>query len=158
MYSLILCLIVSFLFLYNLHLQFCCVINFCFDINSCDDIICAAISKDSISLLRFSIHSYVQFILRGISPFCRLKYLYICFSSHFCFQLIVAVISNSTICISLLFLMYSSRPRIVASTLSSMLASAFSSTFLGTYLSGVRLCESLSISLAICLNSAVFHL
>ena len=45
----------------------------------------AEIKRDSIFLLRFPFLSHVQVILCTISTICRLKYLYSCFSSDFCF-------------------------------------------------------------------------
>ena len=55
---------------------------------SCFDIVlvalfCAAIRRDSVSLLRFPFLSRVQVFSSETSLVCRLKYPYSCFSSHF---------------------------------------------------------------------------
>ena len=75
-------------------------------------IFCAAIRRDSISFLKFLFLSHVLVFLCLISLVCRLKYPYSCFSSHFCFLIIVVllilmlsvVFLVGVICLSLLFL------------------------------------------------------
>ena len=49
----------------------------------------AAIKKASVSLEKFPFLSYVQVFSCEISSVCSLKYRYSCFSSHYCFQVIV---------------------------------------------------------------------
>ena len=53
---------------------------------------CLAIRKDSVSLKRFPCFSHVQILSCEISLVCRLKYPYSCFSSHFCFLVIVVLL------------------------------------------------------------------
>ena len=50
---------------------------------------CAAIRRDSVSLLRFPFLSHVQVCSFEMSLVSHLKYLYSCFSSHFCFCFLV---------------------------------------------------------------------
>ena len=50
---------------------------------------CAAIKRDSVSLLKFPFRSYVLVFSNKILSVCRLKYLYSYFSSHFWFLVIV---------------------------------------------------------------------
>ena len=50
---------------------------------------CAAIRRESVSLLRFQFCSHVQVFLCEISLICLFKYPYGCFPSHFCFLIIV---------------------------------------------------------------------
>ena len=45
-----------------------------------------------VSLLRFPFHNHVKVISYRISPVCRLKYPYNCFSSHFYFRGFVAIL------------------------------------------------------------------
>ena len=93
----------------------------------------AVIRRDSVSLIRFPLLSHVQIFWCEISPVCRLKYLYSCFSFHFCFQItLVLLIIVLLISLSLLFLLYSSSPHIDAFTLSSVLVSPLP-PFLDTY-------------------------
>ena len=54
---------------------------------------CAAIRRDSVSLLRFPFLSHVQVFLCEISLICRLKCPYSCFSSHFyCLIILILLI------------------------------------------------------------------
>ena len=53
---------------------------------------CAAIGRDSVSLLRFPFLSQVQIFWYEISLVCHLKCPYNCFSSHFCFLVIVVLL------------------------------------------------------------------
>ena len=50
------------------------------------------IRKDSVSLLRFCFLSHIQVFLCEILLVSHLKYLYICFSSHLCFLVIVVLL------------------------------------------------------------------
>ena len=50
---------------------------------------CAAIKRDSVSLLGFPFRSYILVFSCKISPVCLLKYPYSCFSSYFSFLVIV---------------------------------------------------------------------
>ena len=58
-----------------------CIIDFHFYI--------IAIKRDLVSLLRFPFHSHVYVFSCVILQICCLKYLYSCFSSHFCFLVLV---------------------------------------------------------------------
>ena len=76
-------------------------------------LLCAAIRRDSVSLLRFPFHSHVQVFLCEILSVCLLKYPYSYFSSRFCFLvnvLFVLILSPlllaAVISLSLLFLTY----------------------------------------------------
>ena len=51
----------------------------------------ATIKRNSVSLLKFPFRSHVQVFSREISPICRLKYPYSCFSSQFCFRVFVVL-------------------------------------------------------------------
>ena len=55
-----------------------------------------AIRRDLDSLLEFPFRSHVQVFLCEISFVCRLKYLYSCISSHFCF--LVVVVYHFAVC------------------------------------------------------------
>ena len=118
---------------------------------------CVVIRRDSVSLSKFPFHGHIQVFSWEISPVCRLKYPYSCFSFHFSFLvftvvpfvlMLLVLLLAVVISLSWLFLMYSARPRIDATTLSSMLVSPLPSPFLDTYnlcyLSGVRPCALLS--------------
>ena len=100
---------------------------------------CAAVMRDSVSLLRFPLFSHNQDFTCAISAVCRLKYPYSCFSSHFCFLVFVVfplvhmlqlLFLAATISFSLLFCVYSSSAWIVASTQSSMLTRPLTPSFL----------------------------
>ena len=65
---------------------------------------CAAFRKDSVSLLRFPFLSHVNVFLCEISLVCRLKYPYSCFSSHFCFLVIVVLLIFMLPVLQLVFL------------------------------------------------------
>ena len=92
----------------NLHLLFC------YDLPSFAlmELFCVAMRRGSVSRLRFHFLSHVQVFSCEISLVCRLKYAYICFSSHFCFQIIIVLLILmlsilflvNIICLSLLFL------------------------------------------------------
>ena len=118
---------------------------------------CAAIKKDSVSLLRFSFLSHVQVYSYEIFFVCCLKYPYSCLSSHFYFLVIVVLLILvlfvlflvTVICLSLFFLC---NLWVIILVLSLILVSPLSS-FLDTY--------SLSISFLECkafISSLVFLL
>ena len=101
--------------------------------------ICADIRRDSVSLLKFPFRSHVQIFPCEISPVCRLKYPYSCFSSNFYFLVLVLFVMMLSVMLlatvinpSFLSLMSSLCPCIEASTLSSILASSLPSFFLDT--------------------------
>ena len=99
---------------------------------------CAAIRKDSVSLLRLRFLSRVQACSCEISLVCPLKYLYSFSSSHFCFPaifiLLLLVLSVMflvrVVSLTLRLFMQSSSHCIDASTLSWMLASPLLPFFL----------------------------
>ena len=102
---------------------------------------CAAIRRDSVSLLKFPFLSHVHVLSCEMLFVGRLKRPCSCFSFHFCFLVFVILLS---IVLSVLFLIAvinppscislssSSRCKDV-STLSSILASPLLPSFLGTY-------------------------
>ena len=53
---------------------------------------CAAVRRDSVSPLRFPFFIHVQVFSCEISLICHLKYSYNCFSTHFCFLVILLLI------------------------------------------------------------------
>ena len=70
---------------HNLHLLFCCILSiFALTLLVLMVLFCAAIRRDSVSLLWFSFLSHVQVFLCEISVVCRLKYPY----SYFFFLLL----------------------------------------------------------------------
>ena len=90
----------------------------------------------------FPFLSHVQLFPNAISAVCRLKYPYCCFPSKFCFLVFLvvlfvfmlpAILQATAKNISLLFLRYSSRPCIDASTQSSTLLSPLLVSFLDAY-------------------------
>ena len=103
---------------------------------------CAAIRRESVSLFRFPFLGYVQVFSYTISLVCLLKYPYSCFSSHFCFLVIIVLLIFdlflvSSISLSSLFFYLVSSRRIDKSTLSSTLPSLIPASFFDTY----RLCH-----------------
>ena len=97
---------------------------------------------DSVICLMFLFFSHAPFYSYEILLICCLKYLYSCFSSYFLhlvfigflFVLMLLLLFPITvISLSLLFLMYFSRPCIVPSTPSSMLVCLRSPPFPGEY-------------------------
>ena len=135
---------------------------------------CAAIRRDSISLLRLPFLNQVHVFSCDMMFISCLKRLWICFPFHFCFLYIVILLS---IVLSVSFLMavisphssFSIKPSsrcIDASTLSSMLASPVPPSFLGTYnLSTSSLgCDALCMVISflvlwsICWSSSLVHL
>ena len=120
---------------------------------------CAAIRRDSVSLLRFPFHSSVQVFLCEISLVCLLKYSYGCFSAYFCFLVVLFALIQplmllaTVISFRLLYLMLSSSSYIDASILSSMLVSpppppSFLDTYSLCHLSNVKPCASSSTYLS----------
>ena len=100
---------------------------------------CAAIRRDSATLLKFLLLS--QVFSGKISFVCRLKYLYNCFSFRFCFLVIIVLwiiilpvfFLVPVINLSLPFFMLSSSPCIDALTPSSMLVSPLPPSFLDSF-------------------------
>ena len=90
LHSLIMWLMVSSLSPHNLHLLFCCVLSIlpliCLVLMS---LFYAAIGRDSISLLKFPFLSHVQVFSYEMSFISRVKRPLSCFSSYFCFLVIV---------------------------------------------------------------------
>ena len=141
-HSLIMWLMVLYLPLHSLHLLFCCVLSILaliwFVLMA---LFCAAIRRDSVFLLKFPFLSHVLISSCEMLFISHLKHPWICFPSHFCFQVVVIVLS---IVLSVLFLMAVINPRscfsmssssrcMDVSTLSSMLASPLPPSFLGAY-------------------------
>ena len=135
---------------------------------------CAAIRRDSVSLLKFPFLSHVQVLSCQMLFISRLKRPWSCFSSYFCFLVFVILLS---VMLSVLFLvavisppscffMQSSSRCMDASTLSSMLASPLPPSFRDTYspstssLGCNALCMVISFLVlwSICLSSSLFHL
>ena len=130
---------VSSLSPHNLNLL--CIITFRFNMINMA-LFCVAIRRDSVSLERFSFHSYVQVFWCEIWLVCLLKYPYSCFYSYFCFpvfvvalfvQMLLELLLAIVFSPSLLFLMSSSSPHIDESMHSLTLASPLSPPFLDTY-------------------------
>ena len=108
-HSLIMWLIVSSLSPHSLHLLFCCVLSILTLIwLVLMALSCAAIRRDSISLLRFPFLSQVQFFWFVILFIRRLKRLLSCFPSHFCF-LVVVILSSIVLSVSFLMVVISPR-------------------------------------------------
>ena len=88
-YSIHIWLIVPSLSPHNQHL-FCCVLSIPAQTYLVRvSLFSAAIRRDSVSLLNFYLLCPVLVFSYAISLVCRLKYSYICFSSHFRFQVIL---------------------------------------------------------------------
>ena len=112
---------------------------------------CAAFRRDSVSLLMSSFLSHIKALSCENSLVSHLKYPYNCFSYHFCFLVIVVLLSVlflvAAISLSLLIFMYSLCRHIDESTLLSMLACPLSSSFPDSYslsMSSLR-CKALCI-------------
>ena len=149
LHSLTMQLIISSLSTNNQYLQFCCALSILLIIYFVFmALFSASMRRHSVPLLRFTFRSHVQIFSYEISLICRLKYPYSCFSSHFsflvlfcccccccCFDCLIlsALLLVVVIIFSLLFLIYSSCPRIDSSTQSSMQASPLPPSFLDTY-------------------------
>ena len=175
LHSLIMWLMVSSLSLHSLHLLFCCVLSIlAFIWLVLMALFCAAIRRDSVSILKFPFLSHVQVLSYEMLFISHLKRPWSCFPSHFCFLVFVILLS---IVLSVLFLMavisplscfsmWSSSRCMDVSTLSSMLASPLPPSFLGTYclstssLGCNALCMVISflVLLSICLSSSLVHL
>ena len=104
-------------------------------------LLCAAIRRYSVSLLKFPFLSHIKVLSSLILLVCRLKYPYSCFPPHFCFLVIIAVFIFmflmlflfAVITLSLVFFMLSLSPCIDASMLLSLLATPLPPSFLDTY-------------------------
>ena len=104
-------------------------------------LLCAAIQKYSVSLLRFPFLSHIQVFSYKISNVCCLKYPYSCFSSHFSFLVIVVLLIFLLFVLFLVavvrftssFLMKSSSCYVDISILNSMLPSPLPPSFLDIY-------------------------
>ena len=99
----------------------------------------SAIWSDLVSLLRFPFLCHVQVFSCEIMPYCHLKYPYNCFSSHFCFLVIIVLLNHvlfvfTVISLSLFFFMKSSRCLIDVSTQYLMLAGSLPPFFLDIYM------------------------
>ena len=157
LHPLIMWLIVSSLSPHSLHLLFCCVLCILALIwLVLMALSCAAIRRDSISLLRFSLLCQVQAFWCEMLFIRRLKRPYSIFPSHFCFR--VVILSSVVLSVSFLMIVICPRRLFLCSlravvwmrqTVSSRLASPFSPSFLDTYslsTSSLR-CNALCISL-----------
>ena len=92
----------------SLHLLFCCVLSILALIwLVLMALLCAAIRKDSVSLIKFPFLSHVQVLSCGMLFISRLKRPWSCFSSHFRFLVFVFLLS---IVLSVLFLMAVTSP------------------------------------------------
>ena len=132
LHSLIMRLMVSTQSPQNLYLVFCCVLSILTLIwLVLMALFCAAIRRDLVSLLGFDFLSHVQVFSCEMSLVSRLKRQKSCFSSHFCFLVIVVplilmlvlflvTVINPSLCFSML----SSSRYIDASRLFSMLVSS----------------------------------
>ena len=88
---------------HNLHLLFCCILSILALIWLVPmALFCAAIRRDSVSLLKFPFLSHVQVLSCEMLFISRLKRPWSCFPSHFCFLVFVILLS---IVLSVLFLM-----------------------------------------------------
>ena len=102
---------------------------------------CAAIRRDSVSLLKFPFRSHVHVLSCEILFMSRLKRPWSCFPSHVCFLVIVIllfIVFLASFLVAVMsppscFRIYSLSRCMDASTLSSMLASPLPPSFLETY-------------------------
>ena len=95
-------LMVSSLSSQSLHLLFCCILSILALIwLVLMTLFCAAIRRNSVSLLKFLFLCHFR-VLSGEMFISRLKYPWICFSSHFCFLVFFILLS---MVLSVLFLM-----------------------------------------------------
>ena len=134
---------------------------------------CAAIRKNSVSLLRFPFLSHVHVFSWEMLLISRLKRVQSCFSSYLCFLVIVVLL---VLMLSVLFLvavispsprfsLYPSSRYIDVPTLFSMLANALPPFFLDTYnlstssLGCNALCMVISFLVlwSLCLSSYLVH-
>ena len=103
LHSLIMWLMVSSLSPHSLHLLFCCVLSILALIwLVLMALFCAALRRDSVSLLKFLFLSHVHVLSCEMLFISRLKRPWSCFSSHFCFLVFVILLS---IVLSVMFLM-----------------------------------------------------
>ena len=94
LHSLIMWLIISSLSPHNLHLLFCYVLSIvALTLLVLMALFWVAIRKESVSLSRLPFPRHVQVFSCEILSACRLKYPYSCFSSNFCFLVIVVLLS-----------------------------------------------------------------
>ena len=135
---------------------------------------CAAIRRNSVSLINFPFLSHVPVFSCEMLLISHLKGPWSCFSSHFCFLVIVILLYivlsvlflMAVICPLLCFSMSSSSRCMDVSTLSSMLASPLPPSFLGTYRlsTSSQGCNALCIVISflvlwsICLSKSLVHL
>ena len=109
LHSLIMWLMVSSLSPHSLHLLFCCVLSILAFIWLVLMVLsCAAIWRDSVSLLRFPFLSQVHVFCCKMLVIRRLKRPESCFSSHFCF-LVVVILSSIVLTVSFLMAVISPR-------------------------------------------------
>ena len=110
----------------------------------------SAIRRDSVSLKRFLFCLHVQGFSCKMTPVCRFKYPYSCFSLHLYFQEIVVyfvltlsvLLLAAVISLYLLLLMWSSSPHFNASSLSLMLLLYLTHSNCQCHLSDERPCTS----------------
>ena len=103
LHLLIMWLMVSSLSPYNLHALFCCVLSIlALILLVLMALFCAAIRRDSVSLLKFPFLSHVHVLSCEMLFISHLKQLWSCFSSYFSFLVCVILLS---IVLSVLFLM-----------------------------------------------------
>ena len=94
LHSLIMWLIVSFLSLHSLHLLFCCVLSILALIwLVLTALFYAAISRDSVSLLKFPFLSHIKVLSCEMLFTSRLNRPLTCFPSHICFLVTVILLS-----------------------------------------------------------------
>ena len=99
LHSLIMWLTLSALSPYDLDFLFCCVLsNFALTSLVLIALLCVAIRKDSVSLLRFPFLSHVQVFSCEILSVCRLKYPYSCFSFSFLFPCYCCSLDQYAVC------------------------------------------------------------
>ena len=94
LHSLIKWMMVSSLSPHSRHLLFCCVLRILILIwLVLMALFCAAIRKDFVSLFKFPFLSHVQVFSCEMLFISRLKRIWSCFSSHFCFLVIVILLA-----------------------------------------------------------------
>ena len=104
LHSLIMILIVSSLSPYSVHLLFCYVLSILALIWLVLTVLsCAAIRRDSVSLLKFPFLSHVQLFSCEMLLISRLNHPQCCFPLHFCFLVIVILLSIVLLCCILTF-------------------------------------------------------
>ena len=94
LHKLIMWLMVSSMSLHILHFLFCCVLSIlAFILLVLIALFFAAIRRDSVSLLEFSFLSHVQLLRCEMLFISRSQRPWSCFPSHFCFLVIVILLS-----------------------------------------------------------------